>query len=85
MTARTVCGCTPPDLAPAPRDSATVAQELADAAERLDVIAYRMFVRGNDTGEREAAELDALAVVIARAACELRMRQHGKGGAPCHD
>ena len=83
MTARTVCGCPPPNLAP--RDPATVAQELVDAAERLDVIAYRMLVQGIDTGEREAAELDALAEGIKRAACELRMRQHGKDGAPCHD
>jgi hypothetical protein len=85
MTARTVCGCTPPNLAPAPRDAAMIAQELADAAEHLDVIAYRMFVQGSDTGEREPVELDALAEGIKRAACELRMRQHGKDGAPCHD
>jgi len=85
MTMLTVCGCTPPSLAPAPRDPATVAQDLADAAERLDVIAYRMFVRGNDTGEREAAELDALAEGIKRAALELRMRQQCKDGSPCHD
>jgi len=85
MTVRTVCGCMPPNLAPAPRDPATIAQELADAAERLDVIAYRMFVQGSDTDERAPAELDALAAIIARAACELRMRQHGKDGAPCHD
>ena len=85
MTARTVCDCMPPNLAPVPRDPATIAQDLADAAERLDVIAYRMFVQGSDTGEREAAELDALAEGIKRAACELRMRQHGKDGAPCHD
>ena len=85
MTARTVCTCTPPNLALAPGDPAAVAQDLADTAERLDVIAYRMFVQGNDTGEREAAELDALAEGIKRAARELRMRQHGKDGAPCHD
>jgi len=85
MTARTVCDCMPPNLAPVPRDPATIAQDLADAAERLDVIAYRMFVQGIDTGEREAAELDALAEGIKRAALELRMRQHGKDGAPCHD
>jgi len=85
MTARTVCDCMPPNLAPVPRDPATIAQDLADAAERLDVIAYRMFVQGNDTGERETAELDALAEGIKRAARELRMRQHGKDGAPCHD
>jgi hypothetical protein len=85
MTARTACGCTPLNLAPVPRDPATVAQDLADAAERLDVIAYRMFVQGDDTGERETTELDALAEGIKRAACELRMRQHGKDGAPCHD
>lgn len=85
MTARTVCDCTPPDPARVPRDPATVAQDLADAAERLDVIAHRMFVQGEDTGERETTELDALAVVIARAACEWRKCQHGKDGAPCHD
>ena len=85
MTARTVCDCMPPNLAPVPRDPATIAQDLADAAERLDVIAYRMLVQGIDTGEREAAELDALAEGIKRAALELRMRQHGKDGAPCHD
>jgi hypothetical protein len=80
MTARTVCGCQPPYLAPVPRDPSTVAQALADAAERLDVIAYRMFVQGNDTGEREAAELDALACGISRAACELRACQRAQGG-----
>jgi hypothetical protein len=85
MTARTTCGCTPPNLAPISRDPATVAQDLADAAERLDMIAYRLFVQGNDTGERESAELDALAIGIKRAACELRMRQHGKDGVPCRD
>ena len=85
MTARTVCGCMPPNLAPAPRDAATIAQELVDAAEHLDVIAYRMFVQGSDTGEREAAELDALAEGIKRAALELRMRQQCKDGSPCHD
>lgn len=85
MTARAYCGCTPPNVPPPPRDPATIAQDLADAAERLDVIAYRMFALGDDTGERETAELDVLAVGIGRAACELRMRQHGKDGAPCHD
>jgi len=85
MTARTVCGCTPPNPAPRARDPAMVPQELADAAERLDVIAYRMLVQGIDTGEREAAELDALAEGIKRAALELRMRQQCKDGSPCHD
>ena len=84
MTARAYCGCTL-TLPPAPRDPATIAQDLADAAKRLDVIAYRMFALGDDTGEKETAELDALAVGIGRAACELRMRQHRKDGAPCHD
>lgn len=85
MTARSVCGCMPPNVPPAPRDPVTIAQDLADAAERLDVIAYRMFALGDDTGERETAELDALAEGIGHAACELRMRQQGKDGAPCHD
>lgn len=85
MTARAVCGCAPPTVPPAPRDPVAIAQDLADAAERLDVIAYRMFALGDDTGERESTELDALAVGIGRAACELRMRQHGKDGAPCHE
>jgi hypothetical protein len=85
MTARAICGCTPPNLPPPPRDPATIAQDLADAAEHLDVIAYRMFMQGDDTGERETAELDALAVGIGRAACELRMRQHRKDGVPCDD
>lgn len=85
MTARVYCGCTPPTVPPAPRDPATIAQDLADAAERLDVIAYRMFVQGDDTGESETADLDALAVGIGRVACELRMRQRGKDGAPCDD
>lgn len=85
MTARAVCGCTPQNVPSPPRDPVTIAQDLADAAERLDVIAYRMFALGDDTGERETAELDALAVGIGRAACDLRMRRHGKDGAPCHD
>ncbi|MES2403169.1 MAG: hypothetical protein V4567_02400 [Pseudomonadota bacterium] len=85
MSARAVCGCTPPNVPPPTRDPATIAQGLADAAEHLDVIAYRMFALGDDTGERAITELDALAVGIGRAACELRMRQHGKDGAPCHD
>jgi hypothetical protein len=85
MTARTSCGCTPPNVPPAPRDPATIAQDLADAAEHLDAIAHRMFALGDDTGDTETAALDALAVGIGRAACELRMRQHGKDGAPCHD
>jgi hypothetical protein len=84
MTARAVCGCAPPTVPPAPRDPLTIAQGLADAAERLDVIAYRMIMLGDATGERETADLDALAVGIGRAACELRMRQHGKDGEPCH-
>jgi hypothetical protein len=84
MTARTVCGCTPLDAPPAPRDPATIAQDLADAAEHLDAIAHRMFALGDDTGDAETTELDALAVAIGRAACELRMRQHGKEGASCH-
>lgn len=85
MTARAVCGCTPPTVPPAPRDPVTIAQDLAGAAERLDVIAYRMFMLADDTGERETAELDALAVGIGRAARELRTHQHGRDGAPCHD
>jgi hypothetical protein len=85
MTARAYCGCTPPNVPPPPRDPATIAQDLADAAEHLDAIAHRMFALGDDTGEHETAELDTLAVGIGRAACELRMRQHGKDGAPCHD
>jgi hypothetical protein len=44
-----------------------------------------MFALGDDTGEPEIAGLAALACGINRAACELRMRQHGKDGAPCHD
>jgi len=84
MTARAVCGCRPPNVPPAPRDPVTIAQDMADAAERLDVIAYHVFVQG-DAGERETDELEALAVVMARAARELRMRQHGKDDAPCHD
>lgn len=85
MTARAVCGCTPPNVPSPPRDPVTIAQDLANAAERLDVIAYRMLVQCDDTSDAEAAALDALAVGIGRAACELRMRQHGKDGAPCHD
>jgi hypothetical protein len=85
MTARAVCGCTPPNVPPAPRDPATIAQDLADAAEHLDAIAHRVFALGGDTGDAEIAALDALAVGIGRAACELRMRQHGKESASCHD
>lgn len=85
MTARTVCGCSPPDVPPPPRDPATIAQDLADAAEHLDAIAHRMFALDDDTGEPETAELDALAMSIGRAACELRMRQHGGDGASCRD
>ncbi len=85
MTARAYCGCTPPKLPPVPRDPVTIGRDVANAAERLDVIAYRMFVQPDDTGERETTELDALAVGIAHLARELRMRQHGKDGAPCHD
>lgn len=85
MNARACCGCTPPNVPPPPRDSATIAQELADAAEHLDAIAHRMFALGDDTGELETAALDALAVGIGRAACELRMRQRGRDGVLCHD
>lgn len=85
MNARAYCGCTPPTLPPTPRDPATIGQGLADAAEHLDAIAHRMFALGDDTGEPEIVELDALAVGIGRAACELRMGQHGKDGAPCQD
>lgn len=80
MNARAVCGCTPPNVPPPPRDPATIAQDLADAAEHLDVIAYRMFALGGDTGETETVELDALAVGIGRAACELRAHQRAQGG-----
>jgi len=80
MTVRTVCGCTPPNLAPAPRDPATVAQELADAADRLDLLAHRIFAAGEGTGEPETFELDALACGISRAACELRARHRAQGG-----
>jgi hypothetical protein len=85
MNARALCGYAPPNLPPPPRNPATIAQDLADAAERLDAIAHRIFALGDDTGEPETAELGALALGIGRAACELRMRQHGKDGAPCHD
>lgn len=85
MTARPYCECMPPNVPSVPRDPVTIGRDVANAAERLDVIAYRMFVQPDDTGERETTELDALAVGIARLACELRMRQHGKDGAPCHD
>jgi hypothetical protein len=85
MTARAYCGCTSPNVPPVPRDAVTIGRDVANAAERLDVIAYRVFMQPDDTGERETTELDALAVGIARLACELRMRQHGKDGAPCHD
>lgn len=85
MIARTVCGSTPPNLPPAPHDPVTIAEGLADAAERLAMLADRVHALCDDTGEQETTELDALAVGIGRAACELRMRQHGKDGAPCHD
>lgn len=75
MTAGAVCGCVPPNLAPAPRDPATVAQELTNAAERLDMLAHRIFAAGDATGEPETFELDALACGISRAACELRARR----------
>lgn len=79
MTARAVCGCMPPNQAPAPRDPATIAQELADAAERLDMLAHRIFAAGDATGEPETFELDALACGISRAACELRARHRAQG------
>lgn len=85
MNARAVCGCTPPNLPPPSHDPMTSAQDLADAAEHLDAIAHRMFALGDDTAEPETTDLDALAVGIGRAACELRLYQHGKDGAPCHD
>jgi hypothetical protein len=78
MTARAICGCTPPNLPPPPRDPATIAQDVADAAEHLDAIAHRMFALGGDTGETETAELDALAVGIGRAACEVRAHQRAR-------
>jgi hypothetical protein len=78
MTARTVCGCTPTNLAPVLREPYIIAEGLANAAEYLHAL-------GGDTGESESFELDELACGISRAACELRMRQHGKDGAPCHD
>lgn len=80
MNARAVCGYAPPNLPPPPRDPATIAQDLADAAEHLDAIAHRIFALGDDTGEPETAELDALAVGIGRAACELRMHRRAQGG-----
>lgn len=82
MTVRAYCGCTQPNLPPTPRDPVTIAEGLADAAEHLAMLADRVHALGDDTGEPETAELDALAVGIGRAACELRMRQHGKDGAP---
>ena len=85
MTARTVCGCIPPNLASAPRDPHAIAGSLADAAEYLHALAHRIDALGDDTGEPETFELDALACGISRAACELRMRQHGKDGVSCHD
>lgn len=85
MIARTACGCTPPTLPPVPRDPVTIAEGLADAAERLAMLADRVHALGDDTGEQETGELDALAVGIGRATCELRMRQHDKDGAPCRD
>ena len=85
MTARSVCGCHPPNLAPTPREAATVSQGLADPAEHLEILAHRIFTAGDDTSEPETFALDALAADIACASCELRMRQHGKDGAPCHD
>lgn len=83
MTARALCGYALPNLPP-PRDPATIAQDLADAAEHLDALAHRIHALGDDTGEPETAELDALAVGLHRAACELRMRFR-KDGAPCLD
>jgi hypothetical protein len=85
MNARAVCGCTPPNLAPVPREPYTIAEGLADAAEYLHALAERINALGDDTGELEPAELDALACGISRAACELRMRQHGKDGVLCQD
>ena len=80
MTARTVCECTPPNVPPAPRDPATIAQDVMDAAERLDMLAHRIFAAGDATGEPETFELDALACGISRAACELRARHRAQGG-----
>jgi hypothetical protein len=80
MNARTVCGCHVPNLPPAPRDPASIAQGLADAAEHLDAIAHRIFALGEATGEPETAKLDALAAGIGRAACELRARHRAQGG-----
>ena len=75
MTARMECGCTPPNVAPSPREPAIIAGELADAAEYMDALANRIHALGTDCGERESAELDVLAQGLGRVACELRMRQ----------
>jgi hypothetical protein len=79
MTARAVCGCPPVNVQPAPRDPVTIAQELADAAERLDTLAQRFFGLCDEIGESETFELDALGCGIRHAACELRARHRAQG------
>lgn len=78
MTTRTLCGCTRPNLPPVPRDPGTIAQGLAEAAETLALLAYRVRALDDEIGEHETAELAALACGIDRAACELRAHYAAK-------
>jgi hypothetical protein len=63
MTARAVCGCTPPNLPPQPRDPLTIAQDLAED------FASGMF------DDCALSSADALLVGCGRLVIELRQRQ----------
>ncbi|HEX7349071.1 MAG TPA: hypothetical protein VF264_05440 [Rhodanobacteraceae bacterium] len=85
MSARAYCGCTSPHLSPMPHDPVLLAEGLADAAGRVAAIADHVHAFGDGIDDADIADLDLLACGISRVACELRVRQHGKDGAPCHD
>lgn len=85
MTARAECGCLRSNL-PAPARSFTdITQGLAGIAECLTLLAQRIQMMGVDTGEDEITRLASLAVIIEKAACELRIgRQGRRTGASIH-
>lgn len=72
MTARAVCGCHPPNLAPLPRDSLTIARDLYHAAEHLADIAEGFATGACDNATLSSA--DALLVGAGRLIVELRQR-----------
>ena len=84
MTARTVCGCTPPNVPPSPRNNMAIASDLCTVARAIislsDAVADRTLTANT------LADADIISIGYHRLLCELcelRALHHAQGGS--HD